>query len=287
MTWPGGSASSATRTFPSLSLGPNPSLNTELIQTQALASVWRSRLAHDGECGDLLQAGSPKAGTSNGPKPSASSFLPSAYALFQARASTSLSTATTAELLKGGGRGAVPTGQPTMFSDASSSFQKIVIGQYTQDMSQVPRTLLMLPPVAPTPPAPFFSTRLSSPMKFAPSSMISDPGDLARKAMIRHLVRVQEPETDDLNVKQPVPKQHKVTKARPHPLPIPADTTPSTRGPAPYPQHLTLVPSQLCPHCLAKDQLRLWTSPSPVPVYLSLFSELESLSLDLIRWLVT
>jgi hypothetical protein len=267
MIWPGGSASSSAPTFPSPFPGPNHLLNTELTQMRALASVWRSRLARDGEHGDSLQGGSPKAGTSSGPRLSDLNCLPSAYAPFQREVSTLLSTATTGELSKDGGRDVVPTGRPTTSSDASSNFRRIAVERYTRDMFQVRRTLLMLPPAASTPPAPSSLTQLSSPLKSgAPSSLMSDPGELARRAVIKHFVQTQDPETDVPGIGSHVPNQRRVPEARPRHLPIPSAATLTARGPAPYPQHLTPVPSRLCPHCLAKDRLRLWISPAPIPI---------------------
>lgn len=52
-------------------------------------------------------------------------------------------------------------------------------------------------------------------------------------------------------------------EARQRELTIPAATTLTARGPAPYQQHLTPIPSHLRPHCLAKDHLRLW-APTPL-----------------------
>jgi hypothetical protein len=65
-----------------------------------------SRLAPDGARGGWSPGGSPKEDITNGRKRSASSYLPSAYALFQARGSTSCSMAITEESSKDGGRGA-------------------------------------------------------------------------------------------------------------------------------------------------------------------------------------
>ena len=52
-------------------------------------------------------------------------------------------------------------------------------------------------------------------------------------------------------------------EARQQELTIPSATTPTVRGPAPYQQHLTPIPSHLRPHCLAKDRLRQW-APAPL-----------------------
>ena len=52
-------------------------------------------------------------------------------------------------------------------------------------------------------------------------------------------------------------------EARQQELTIPSAMTPTVRGPAPYQQHLTPVPSHLHPHCLAKDHLRQW-APAPL-----------------------
>ena len=97
-TLTGGSTSSVTRTSPNPSPLPNPPSTLMHTLMQAPSSAWRSQLAQDGRHGGWPMAGDPKEGTSNGPKLSASSFLPSAYAHFQARVSTSWSTVTTKEL---------------------------------------------------------------------------------------------------------------------------------------------------------------------------------------------
>ena len=90
---------------------------------------------------------------------------------------------------------------------------------------------------------------------------MSNPGELAKKVAIRHLVRRREP--DDLDAGQRTVRQRMVPEARQRDLAIPSATTPTVRGPAPYQQHLTPVPSHLRPHCLAKDRLRQW-APAPL-----------------------
>ena len=90
---------------------------------------------------------------------------------------------------------------------------------------------------------------------------MSNPGELAKKVAIGCLVRAREP--DDLGTEQRTVKQKRVPEARQQELTIPAATTLTARGPAPYQQHLMPIPSHLRPHCLAKDRLRLW-APAPL-----------------------
>ena len=74
-----------------------------------------------------------------------------------------------------------------------------------------------------------------------------------------------------------VPRQHKVPEARARGLLILPTTPPTTKDPTRYPQHLTPTPSHLCPHCLAKDQLRCWSPASHMPILVgsSVTSEAE------------
>jgi hypothetical protein len=186
-------------------------------------------------------------------------------------------TETTAELLRAGGRSAVPIDLPTSFSDASSSFQKIAAEQYTCDMSQVCRTLLMLLCMASTPPAPSCSTQLSFSVKSDLSSLTSDPRELARKGAFKHLGRAQDLGADALDGELRATKLCKVPEARVQRLLIPPPNTPTAKGPAPYPQHLTPAPLHLQPHCLTKDRLRQWAPASlpPQPAGASMTSEAE------------
>lgn len=68
-----------------------------------------------------------------------------------------------------------------------------------------------------------------------------------------------------MGVSTSVTKQCKASDARLCHLPILPPNTPTTKGPAPYLQHLNPTPSCLCPHCLTKDWLRLWTPASCPP----------------------
>ena len=133
MTLPGGNPNSGTQVLPLPSLAPSPSLNAEHSQMQALVLAWQSRWACNGKHGSGCLAGNPRGGTSSGPRPLASSSSQSAFSHYRARATMSSFTGTTGESLRDGGKGAVPTGPPTMFSDASSSFRRIVAEQYIQD----------------------------------------------------------------------------------------------------------------------------------------------------------
>ena len=142
-----------------------------------------------------------------------------------------------------------------------SNCRKIAVEKFTQDMSRVRKTLQMVPPGDSTLPVPSCSTLLPSPTKYDRFSSMSNPGELAKKVAIRHLVRRREP--DDLDAGQRTVRQRMVPEARQRDLAIPSATTPTVRGPAPYQQHLTPAPSHLRPHCLAKDRLRQW-APAPL-----------------------
>ena len=265
MTCPGGNANSGEQASPLPSPSLNPSLNVQHTQTRAPVSAWRSRWASDGRRGVWPPAGSPKEGTSSGPRPSGLNFSPSAYSLYQAKGITSLSTGTIAQSSRDGGRVVVPTGPPTKFSNASSSSRRIAVERYTQDISPARRTLLTLPPGVTTPLVPSCSALSPSPAKLGPFSSMSDPGELMRKTIINLSVRTRGTNRDPSDDEQRASKQCKVTKARLRHIPIPPATTPTPRGPAPYLQHLTPTPSSLRPHCLARDRLRLWT-PALLPI---------------------
>lgn len=56
-------------------------------------------------------------------------------------------------------------------------------------------------------------------------------------------------------------------ETRPQHLPIPPAAPPPARALAAYPQNLTPTPSLLRPHCLAQDQLRLWTPVAMVMIH--------------------
>ena len=189
MTLPGGNPDSGTQASPSLSLAPAPSSNTEHSQTQALVSAWQSQWACDGKHGGGPQAGNPREGTSNGPRPSASSSSQSAFSHYRTRATMLLFMGTTGESLRGGGKGAVPTGPPTMFSNASSSFRRIVAEWYIQGTYQARRTQQTPHLEASTLPVPSYSAQSPSLAKHGPSSSMSDPGELAKSTTVKCLVR--------------------------------------------------------------------------------------------------
>ena len=150
-------------------------------------------------------------------------------------------TGTTGESSRGGGKGAAPTGPPTMFSDASSSFRRIVAEWYIQGTYQVRRTQQMPHLEASTLPVPSYSAQSPSLAKHGPSSSMSDPGELAKSAAVKCLVRAQENDIIPADVATPALKQRKVSEARPRhipslqrahhqlgvPLPIP-NTSPQT-----------------------------------------------------------
>ena len=129
------------RPFPNL----NHSLITRPTQMQALDLELQSPWAQDGEHGGLQRDGRPKDRTSSEPRQLASNFLSSAYTQYLKKGSTSRFTETIRESLRDGGKDPVATSQPTRFSSVSSSYLKTAVGQFTQDMSQVNKTLQMPP----------------------------------------------------------------------------------------------------------------------------------------------
>ena len=100
--------------------------------------------------------------------------------------------------------------------------------------------------------------------KSDPSSLTSDPGGLARQAVLKCLVRAQEPERATLDAGPPAVKQRRLLETRSRHLPISPTSLPAARAPAPYPQNLTPTPFHLWPHCLAQDWLRMWTPAAAV-----------------------
>jgi hypothetical protein len=214
-----------------------------------------SQLAPSGARGFWPQDGSPKDGTSSGPKPSALNCSSSVYAHFQAMVSTSQSMGTTKGSSKGGGRDPAITSPPTASSDASSNYRRIAIGLYTQNMSQVPRTPLMPPQEAATPIPTSSSVTLPSLQKSDHSSSRSTPVELTRGAALKRLVRTWDvlPSAEPREVKRQKPLNTRLC-----PLPLPPATAMPDKRPALYPQNLTPAPLHLRPHCLARDRLRLW-----------------------------
>ena len=207
-------------------------------QTQVQVSAWQSWWAHDGEHGDWCPAGSPKGGTSNGPKPLPLSYLQSVYSWGQTRAITLLSMGTTGESSRAGGREAVPTNPPTTFSNASSSSRRIATEWYILDTSQALRTQPTLPPAASTSHVPSCFPQSPSPAKSGPSYSRFDPGVLTKSAAIKLLARARNIDGDPPDAEEWASKQHRVLEPRPHHIPIPSASTTTPRGPAPYPQHL-------------------------------------------------
>ena len=135
-------------------------------------------------------------GTSNGPKRSDSNFSLSAYASLQMKGITSLHMGTIAGSSKAGGKDVARTDQQTMFSDASSSMQRIIAERYTRDTSRVPRIPPMPLPAASTHPAPSSSIQSLFPARSELSSSMFDAGELARKAAVKCLVRARSPGPD-------------------------------------------------------------------------------------------
>ena len=188
MTLPGGNPDSSSQMSPSLSPGPIPLSSTEHSQMQALVSAWQLWWACDGRHGGGLLAGNPKGGTSSGPRPSDSNSSQSAFLHYWARATMSSYMETTGELSRGGGKSVVPTGPPTIFSNTSSSFQRIAAEWYIQDTYRAQKTQQMPLLEASTHPVPSCSTQSPSQVRHNPSSSIFDPGKLAKLTAVRCLV---------------------------------------------------------------------------------------------------
>ena len=263
MTSAGGNASSAAPTCPDPYSNPNPSSIFGHTRTPVPGLALQSLLAPDGERGSWCLDGSLEGETSSGQRQSASNFLPSVYAHFRARETTSYSMGTTAELLRDGGSGAVPTSQQITSSGMSSSYQRIAVEHFTRGTLQVPKTQQTLPHEAAIPtPSSSSTPSLSHPVS-GPSLLMSDPSKLARGVAIRHFTQAWEAEDGPPGVTPLAPKQWRAPEARPQNITIPPALAASARVPPPYPQNLTPIPSLLRPHCLAKNRLREWT---PIPL---------------------
>ena len=261
----GGSNSSAAQPFQGPSQNPATQLTSMHIPTPAQGLVLQSLSAPNGAHGASPQDGSPKAGTSNERKPSASSYLSSAYARLQWTESTYSSMGTTGVSSKAGGNHPVPTSPPTMYSDTSSNYQKIAVGLYTRGTSQVQKTLQMPPPEATTPCAASYLTTSQFPPRSGPSSLMSDPSQLARQAALKPLVRTRPPVEEAPDPELCQLKQHKPVNMRQRDAPLPPTTASLDKRPAPYSTNLTPTPSYRRPHCLARDRLRLWLPATPRP----------------------
>ena len=263
-TFNGGSGGSVAQMSHIPYSNPKPPQTTRPTLMPVLESGLQSQLAPGGEHGSWSHSGNPRAETSNGWKPLALSCSSSAYAPFQARANTWSSTAATGELWKGGGKSPVPTNPPTTSSDMSSTLQKLAIGLYTQNTSQALRTPLMPPQGVFIPPATSSLSTSTSLPKYSNSLLTYDLGDLLRGAVIKKLAHSWDT-ADGPALTSPVDTKHqKPLKVRPHHIPLP----PLSKKPAPYLTNLTPLPSDLCPHCLARDRLQRWTpasKPSSAP----------------------
>ena len=212
-TWTGGRASSDAPMLPGPSPDPSPSSTTEPSQMQAQALVWPSRLAQGGVHGSLSMDGSPREGTSSGQRQSDLSTLPSAYALWQEKGSTSHSTGTIGESSRGGGKAAVQTDPQTGCSVASFSLQKIAAGHFTPNTSLASKTPQMPHPVAYTPPPSSCSMPSQYPAMLGPSSWTSNPGEVARGVALRGLVRPREGAMPTLESELRAVKQQKTHPA--------------------------------------------------------------------------
>ena len=168
---------------------------------------------------------------------------------------------TTEESSKAGGTSPVPTNPPTRSSDASSSYWKAVIGQleYTQDISQVCRTLQTPPSRGIFPPSDFSLTTSTSLLNAIPFSLAWGPSQSARLAALKRPGQAPDTTEAPLTTAHRDPKWHKPLETRPYELPIPYTVSRPTRNPMPYLRALMPVPSPLHSHCLAKDRLRLWS----------------------------
>jgi hypothetical protein len=123
----------------------------------------------------------------------------------------------------------------------------------------------MLPQGAATPPLTSSSTTSASLPKSSHSSLMSNPGDLVRGAVFKHLARTWDAAVGPVPPSLAEAKHQKPLNTRPCHLPLPPTAAPASKKPAPYPSNLTPMPSHLCPHCLAQDRLQQWTPASTHP----------------------
>ena len=122
---------------------------------------------------------------------------------------------TTEVSLKDGGKSAVQTSQPTMYSGESSDFQRIVIDRSTRDTSQAQKTQQTAPCEDSTPTVLSCLTPSSSLTRSSPSSSMFEPGNLVRETAMGHLVCRHELDDDAHSTQTPAAKQRKVVNARP------------------------------------------------------------------------
>lgn len=80
--------------------------------------------------------------------------------------------------------------------------------------------------------------------------------ELNRRAARKHLLPANPARNEPGD--EPTSKRAKPLETRVRQLDVPQATTLPPKAPAPYQQGLTPIPSQLRPHCLARDRLRQW-----------------------------
>ena len=248
LTSPGGSMSSAHpgSLDPSLARPPSRTRVPSQTPAQALASALLS--ATDGALGVSSRAGKQRAGTSDGLKPLASSFLLALSAQQASRANISGSGEITKGWLKDGGRAGVETGRQTKSSDESTTSQILTNAFLSHATSPAEKTQQMVPQED--------STRLLI-VSSQSSAFQSLSGNISLIAPDSDPVQLA-PSLDSSTTNR---VRHAAANAnRSLPLPTPNVLRPSR--PSAYGPNLSPLPSSLRPHCLARDRLRLWR-PSP------------------------
>jgi hypothetical protein len=233
--------------------------------------------------GALYQAGKHSMGnkTLDGPKPLASSYSPTPSPGLQALTDILKYTATTKALSK---VGVIPGAEMDPSMNASNRSMHSLRHSHTLPPSLLPTfpansTQLMPHPVASTRPATSYShpsnyllaltTSSSTPPSHTPHwnsgcSAKADTPEQLPKALQKQLhtliPRSTQSVTPSIHSSSNSKRNGTINGRRPL-LPLPTQIGTSR----PHPYHPGLVPttSSLCPHCLSKDRLRLWTPAQP------------------------
>ena len=184
----------------------------------------------------------------------------------QMQAPISKSMGTTTELLKDGGRDVAKTNQQTSFSGEFTNYQVNLIVLYTPDtypVNTIQLTILQEGIILPY-------TYCSTASQFQTNSLLTS---LTLTALIQSnelLIGAAEQvlsystETSGAHMITPLPTSHvrlqfsaanREGKLRNTTLP---EAPTSKRRLGPYPKNLMLKPSELQPHCFARDRLQLW-----------------------------
>jgi len=274
MTSNGGSGSFNHQSSNGQSPNPQPSSTSTHTLTPALVLALLSQLEKAGECDSLSQDRKLMEGTLAGQKRLAlNSWLSTFCRTTQQQEHTSSSMATTWLSLRGGGMDAVETGKPTLSSGTYKKYHTSRIAQYTLTMFPANRTQPTNHPEVSTCPCSSFSPILQSPRK-------SPPMSLTLTTPLSTLGRM-------LDVSQSCRGASAVWKisclsssnveGKLRNLPLPAVSSTAKKCPGPYPKNLTLTPSLLHPHCMARDRLHQWL---PLSLQHQVMQSWDSLPLD-------